>query len=52
MADTLACFNPNATVYMPDDTPFFPLSRPQPIRDHQVQWKGGTEAKGASTYMF
>lgn len=43
MAVTRACCNPNATVYMPNDTPFFPLSRPQPIRDHQSQWTGETE---------
>jgi len=52
MAVTLACFNPNATVYIADDTPFFSLSGPQPIRDYQDQWKGGTEGKDASTYMF
>lgn len=50
MADTLASPNPSMMVIVPDLPPFFPLSRPQPIREHRDQWGRETEGKEVATH--
>ena len=50
MADTLASPNPSLMVIVPDFPPFFPVSRPQQIREHRHQWEKETEGKEVASY--
>jgi hypothetical protein len=51
MADTLASPNPSMMVIVPEFPPFFPLSRPQPTREHRDQWEKETEGKEVASNM-
>ena len=51
-ADTLASLSPRTMLIVPDFPPFFPVSKPQPIREHRNEWGKETEGQEVASYMY